>query len=193
MWGLGGKEASRDPWGSEATLGFEGRSVFASWMARTAHDKPFHPPVLFSSFIWVRGAGDGGSCEVVVISRVSSGAGILFSQASAGLSLLIALSLPFPPIVPAPRSCGAGGLGRSKLFFFLPLRLSEGRAPSPGVGERRQLLSCLAQGSRNREGHWRKRRRIEWGNVFNCVVSISECVGRGWVKVLRGTRLFSLS
>lgn len=86
MWGLGGKEASRDPWGSEAMLGFEGLSVFASWMARTAHDKPFHPPVLFSSFIWVRGAGDGGNCTVVVISRVSSGAGIRFSQARAGLS-----------------------------------------------------------------------------------------------------------
>lgn len=194
MWGLGGKEASRDLWGSEATLGFEGLSVFASWMARTAHDKPFHPPVLFSSFIWVRGAGDGGSCTVVVISRVSSGAGILFSQASAGLSLLIArsLSFPFSPIVPAPRSCGAGGLGRSKLFSFLPLRLSEGKAPSPGVGERQQLLSCLAQGSRNREGHWRKRRRIEWGNVFIRVVSISECVAGG-IKVLRGTHLFSLS
>ena len=63
------------------------------------------------------------------------------------------LSLPFSPIVPTPRSCGAGGLGRSKLFFLLPLRLSEGRAPSPGVEGRQQLLSCLAQGSRNREGH----------------------------------------
>lgn len=63
------------------------------------------------------------------------------------------LSLPFSPIVPTPRSCGAGGLGRSKLFFLLPLRLSEGRAPSPGVGGRQQLLSCLAQGSRNWEGH----------------------------------------
>ena len=72
-----------------------------------------------------------------------------------GCQLLIARSLAFPfsPIVPAPRSCGAGGLGRSKHFSFLPLRLSEGKAPSPGVGERQQLLSCLAQGSRNREGH----------------------------------------
>lgn len=156
-------------------------------MARAAHDKPFHPPVLFSSFIWVRGAGDGGSCAVVVISRVSSGAGILFSQASAGLSLLIALALsPFPPSCLHLGVVARVGWGGASFFFFLLLRLSEGRAPSPGVGERQQLLSCLAQSSRNREGHWRKRKRIEWGNVFNSVVSISECVGRGWVKVLRG-------
>lgn len=97
--GLGWRGASRDPWGSEATLGFEGLCVFASWMARTAHDKPFHPPVLFSSFIWVRGAGDGGSCTVVVISRVSSGAGILFSKPAQGchFSLLSRSLSPFPP------------------------------------------------------------------------------------------------
>lgn len=142
MWGLGGKEASRDPQ-KRATLGFEGLSVFASWMARTAHDKPFHPPVLFSSFIWVRGAGDGWSCAVVVISRVSSGAGILFSQASAGhLPLLIALSLsPFPH-----RACTLGlwrGWVGEEQAFSSSLCASQREGHPPGMRDDQQTPLAL--------------------------------------------------
>lgn len=127
-------------------------------MARTAHDKPFHPPVLFSSFIWVRGAGDDGSCAVVVISRVSSGAGILFSQASAGLSLLIALSLsPFPPSCLHLGVVARVGWGGASFFFF---------------------SLCASQ----REGHLPR----GWGDDSSSSLALPKAVGTGKVTEGKG-------
>lgn len=48
MWGLVGKDESNGAEGSEASPGFEGLSVLASWMARTAYTNSIPPSSFYS-------------------------------------------------------------------------------------------------------------------------------------------------
>lgn len=140
MWGLDGKDESRGAECREACRGFEGLSIFASWMARTAHTNSSPLPVLFSSFIWI--GWSGGEFSVFLPEQ---------GFHRLGQCRAVTSHCSFSPNVSAPRSCRAGGLGRSNLFFFLPFAplIWERHLPR-GVGERRWLVSCHPRGDRNR-------------------------------------------
>lgn len=95
---------------------------------------------------------------------------------------------PLSLFVSAPRSCGAGGLGRSNLFFFLPLRLSTEKGTFSGGGGWGWWwgggLSLAFLEAVGTEGHWKNETRVEWENAFLRTMSISECVGSSSLRKL---------
>lgn len=174
MWSLVGKDESRGPQGSEASPGFEGLSILASWMARTAYTNSTSPfLVLFSSFIWV-GWGARGS------SRVSFGARLSLPRPVRGCHL--PLLFPFLHSVCTLELQG-GWVGEEQPFFFLSLRLSTEKQTFPwGWGKQQWLTSCHPRGSRNRKS-LKEQDRIG-GRISQGGVNLTLC----GVKVPRGTR-----